>query len=187
VLVVRDITDDRLAGAARRPQSFRFAVRVALDHRVRRGQDGLGGAVVLLQEDHPGLRVVLLELDDVPDRGTAEGIDRLVRVADHGQLRHRHLGGLLAGREICAFHRPPTGPGRAADQLADQHVLGVVGVLVLVHQHVPEPPPVVLRDVRKGLQDVHRRHDQVVEVQGVRLPQPPLVAGVSLGQHPLGV
>ena len=33
---------------------------------------------------------------------------------------------------------------RAADQLLDQHVLGVVGVLVLVDQHVPEPPPVVL-------------------------------------------
>ena len=41
---------------------------------------------------------------------------------------------------------------RAADQLADQHVLGVVRVLVFVDQHVPEAAPVVLGDGRVGLQ-----------------------------------
>ena len=38
------------------------------------------------------------------------------------------------------------------DELADQHVLGVVGVLVLVDEDVAEPAPVVLGDVREGLQ-----------------------------------
>ena len=61
----------------------------------------------------------------------------------------------------------------------------MVGVLVLVDQHVPEPPPVALRDVRVRLEQVHRRHDQVVEVQRVRLAQPPLVERVRLGERPL--
>ena len=88
-------------------------------------------------------------------RRAAEGVDRLVGVADHAQL-----GRLRARR------------ARGADQLADQDVLGVVGVLVLVDEHVPEPAAVVLGDVREGLQQVHRRHDQVVEVERVGLAQP---------------
>jgi hypothetical protein len=63
----------------------------------------------------------------------------------------------------------------------------VVGVLVLVDQDVAEAPPVVLGDVGEGLQQVDRRHDQVVEVQRVGLAQPCLVGRVDLRQlllHP---
>jgi hypothetical protein len=41
---------------------------------------------------------------------------------------------------------------------------------------MPEPPPIVLGDIGEGLQDVHRRHDEVVEVQRVGLAQPPLIS-----------
>ncbi len=47
---------------------------------------------------------------------------------------------------------------------------------------MPEPPPVVLRDVGEGLEQVHRRHDDVVEVERVGLAQPPLVEEVRLGE-----
>ena len=63
----------------------------------------------------------------------------------------------------------------------------MVGVLVLVDQHVPEPSAVVLGDLRERLQEVDRRHDQVVEVERVGLAQPALVDRVDLGEHPLGV
>jgi hypothetical protein len=63
----------------------------------------------------------------------------------------------------------------------------VVGVLVLVDEHVPKAAPVVLGDVREGLQHVDRRHDQVVEVEGVGLPQPLLVHAVGVGQGAVGV
>ncbi len=59
----------------------------------------------------------------------------------------------------------------------------MVGVLVLVDQNVPEPAPVVLGDVRVVLQQLHRAHDQVVEIEGVRLAQASLVAVVRLGEH----
>lgn len=68
------------------------------------------------------------------------------------------------------------------DQLPDQRVLGVVGVLVLVHEDVTEAAAVVLGDVREGAQEVDRRHDQVVEVERVGLAEAGLVHGVGLGE-----
>ena len=71
----------------------------------------------------------------------------------------------------------------------------MVGVLVLVDEHVTEAATVVLGHVGEGLEDVHRRHDDVVEVERIGLAQPPLVLGVDLRQRlllvrapgPLGV
>ena len=59
----------------------------------------------------------------------------------------------------------------------------MVGVLVLVDQDVPEPAPICLGDIREVLQQMHRRHDQVVEVERVRLGKRTLVAPVRLGEH----
>ncbi len=169
VLVVRDVADDRRAVAAGGPEVLGLAAGVLGDDRVGRAQDGLGRAVVLLQQDGPRARVVVLELGDVADRGAAEGVDRLVGVADDDQLGGGHLR--------------RTG----SDQLSHQDVLRVVGVLVLVDHHVAEPPAVVLGHVGESLQDVNRCHDQVVEVQRVGLAQPLLVHPVGLAQHPLAV
>ena len=59
----------------------------------------------------------------------------------------------------------------------------MVGVLVLVDQDVPEPPTVVVGDLRKGLQHRNRLADQVVEVQRVGHPQPLLVFAVDGGDR----
>ena len=101
VLVVGDVADDLLALAGVGPQVLVPPVRVAGDHRVRRGQDGLGGAVVLLQQDRSGVRVVALELGDVADRRAAERVDRLVGVAHH----HSSPGRLASGDSAAS---PPT-------------------------------------------------------------------------------
>ena len=169
VLVVADVADDARAVTGLAPQVLLAPALVAGDDRVGGAQDGLGGAVVLLEQDGAGVGVVLLELLDVADGGPAEGVDRLVCVTDHDELAR--LDAVLAAG---------LGP---ADELAHQLVLGVVGVLVLVDHDVPEPAPVVLGDVGEGLEHVHRGHDQVVEVHGVGLAQPPLVGRVGLGEH----
>ena len=83
VLVVGHVADDRRTRPRVRPQVLRLAALVHRDHRVGRGQDVLGGAVILLQQDDLRVRVVLLELLDVADGGAAESVDGLVRVADH--------------------------------------------------------------------------------------------------------
>lgn len=128
-------------------------------------EDGLGGAVVLLEQDRSRVGVVLLELDDVADRRPAEGVDRLVGVTDDAQLARGHR---VRGRVV--------GQGRA-DELLDELVLRDVGVLVLVDEDVAEASAVVLRGVGEGLEQVDGRHDEVVEVERVGLPQPPLVGG----------
>ena len=89
VLVLGDVALDLLARSGLGPQVLRLAVRIAGDDRVGRGQDRLGRAVVLLQQDRGRVRVVALELEDVADRRAAERVDRLVGVADDGQLGRR--------------------------------------------------------------------------------------------------
>ena len=76
---------------------------------------------------------------------------------------------------------PPTGISLVVRaQLPDQHVLGVVGVLVLIDQYMPEPAAILLPQVRVGLQQMHGGHDQVVEIQRVGGQQPALVLPVHL-------
>ena len=58
----------------------------------------------------------------------------------------------------------------------------MVGVLVLVHEHVPEPAAVLLGHLRQGLEEVDRDHDQVVEVHRAGRQQAALVLAVGLGQ-----
>ena len=182
VLVVGDVAHDRVAGARVGPQPLVLAPGVLGDDRVGGGQDGLGRAVVLLQEHGRGVGVVDLEVEDVADVGAAEGVDRLVGVTHDAQLRRcqpTRRGGLgVAHQRSVVAARDRAG---RAGELAHQDVLRVVGVLVLVDQDVPEPAPVVLGDLRERLEQRHRRHDEVVEVEGVGLAEPFLVAGVGLG------
>ena len=106
MLVLGDVAGDLLAVARVGPQLLRLAVGVARDDRVRRVEDRLRRAVVLLEQDRRRVRVVALELEDVADRRAAEGVDRLVGVADDGEL-----GGRVLPRGGCASVRAP---GRTA-------------------------------------------------------------------------
>ena len=68
-LVVADVADDLLPVALRGPQVLRATIGVLRDHRVGRGQDVLRGAVILLEQNRRGVRVIALEVLDVADRG----------------------------------------------------------------------------------------------------------------------
>ena len=108
--------------------------------RVGRIHNHAGGTVIPLQPEGFRLREVLLEIQDVLDPGTAEGVDGLRVVPDHADV-----------------------PPGLAELLQDQ-VLGEVRVLVLVHEDVVE----TVRDGQERIgvvaeQDVHVQED-VVEV-----------------------
>ena len=77
------------------------------------------------------LWIVALELQDVADGRTTERVDRLVGVTDHAEL---------PGWHVAIFW---------TDKFLDQRVLGVVGVLVLINQHVPEAAAVFFGDIRE--------------------------------------
>ena len=75
-----------VAVAELRPQPFRLPVAVVVDDRVRRPEDRVRRAVVLLERDRVGPTEVLLEVEDVANVGAAQSVDRLVRIAHHEQV-----------------------------------------------------------------------------------------------------
>ena len=125
--------------------------------RVRRAQDRVRRAVVLLQRDRARAGEVALEVEDVADVGAAERINGLVRVADSAQVP-------VVGRE----------------QL-QQPVLRVVRVLVLVDEDVAERLAPALARLGEALEHVHGEEEHVVEVDGVREEEAPLVQLVDVG------
>jgi hypothetical protein len=78
VLVVELADPDLVALADVRPQLLAHPAAVVADDAVRGVQDGLRGAVVLLQADDPGLGELVLEREDVRDVGSAEAVDGVV-------------------------------------------------------------------------------------------------------------
>ena len=133
------------------PEFLALARLVVLHHGAGRRQDVLRRAVVLLQPDGAGLGKIALEIQDVADIGAPPAIDRLILVAHHADV-------------AVPFRKQ-----------AHQFVLAAVGVLVLVHHDVAQPPvPGLARGV-VGAQKAHGFEQQVVEIQGVGVSQGLLV------------
>ena len=148
---------DSAAGGVLGPERLSLPAPIMGDHGVGRLQNGLGGAVVLLQADDLGRWILLLKVENILDGRAPEPVDALVVVAHHAEV-------LIA-------------PG----QQRGQQVLEVVGVLVLVDQHIAELPLIVGPDLLVLLQQLHGQQDDIVEVQGVGLPQAALVLDVGVG------
>ena len=95
---------------------------------MRRVEDRLGRAVVLLEQNDLGVEKMLLEFQDIADIRLPETIDRLRIVADHANI-------LLFFREII-----------------DQRKLQRVGVLVFVDQDVFELLVIFVPDLPRNPQ-----------------------------------
>ena len=130
VLELADARPGRPAPASVQ-SSLRFCARLFAITRVGGGEDRLRRAVVLLELDDLGVGEVVLEVEDVADVGAAEGVDRLLVVADHRQVA------VLLGQDL------------------QPAVLRAVRVLVLVHEHVLEVVLVALAHLREELEQVH--------------------------------
>ena len=141
------------------PEVLRLALPVLGNDGVRRAQNRVRRAVVLLERDLLRAAEVALEFHDVADVRAAEGVDGLVRVADREDVL------VLAGEEL------------------QEPVLGVVRVLVLVHEHVAEGLLPLLARLGKAVEHLHGEHEEVVEVSGVRVEQPALVELVDVGDR----
>jgi hypothetical protein len=68
------------------------------------------------------------------------------------------------------------------DEQPQQQVLGEVGVLELVHQHVLEAGGDPRADVRLGAQEPERVQHEVAGVEGPRLGQHAVVSGIERGE-----
>ena len=174
--VVGGIADDFVALTKRRPQFLRLAVFVFRDHRVRRVEDGLRRTVILFEHDGFGVREILFEVLDVTDVRTSERVDGLVGITHHGNPARSHTARSPRLR-VGLFVRIDAG------QFTYEHILGMVGVLILVHEDVTEPVPIVFAHLRAGLEQFHGAHDQIVEVDCVGERQTMLVFGVDDGDQ----
>ena len=100
--------------------------------------------------------ILLLEAEDILDIGSPEAVDGLVVVAHHADILP------ASGQKPC------------------QEVLEVVGILVLVDEDIAELLLVVGPHLLVLLEQMDGVEDNVVEVQGVGLPEPPVIAGIDL-------
>src|SRR5690606_13925697 len=119
-------------------------------------QNMAGGAVVALQSDHPCPGKVLLEPQYVADLGDAQAVDRLVVVADAGDV--------LVTR----------------GQQAEPQILRDVGILILVDEDRPKATLVVGEDVGMAGEEGEPVQEQIAEVTGVQGRETLLIGGVEL-------
>ncbi len=134
---------DLVAHAHLAPQLLLEGVGVVGDQGVGAFEDAAGGAVVLLEHHHLQRRVVVFQQHQVFWPRAAPSVDRLVVVADHGELvAHAH-------------------------QQLHQQVLAGVGVLIFIHQQVADAVLPFFQNVRVVLKQLHRHQNQVVEVHRV--------------------
>ena len=90
------------------------------------------GAVVLLQADGTGACILLFKVEDIINIRAAETVDTLVIVAHHADV------------------------AVAARQQRSQAVLEMVGILILVDQHIAELAAIVFPHFPISLQQMHR-------------------------------
>ena len=134
---------DLLAVTRGGEQMLLLAARVVRHHGVGRRQDMARRAVVLLKTHHLGLGIVLLKVEDVLDVGATPAVNRLVVVA------HHHEVAVLGSQEV--------GNG----------VLGLVGVLVLVHADLAEALLIAVQHLGMLGEQLVRTGEQVIEVHRI--------------------
>ena len=131
-------------------------VAVAANQTVCRLHDGLRTAVVLLQLEEAGTRQLMLEVEDIVDVGATETVDAL-RVIAHGT--HAQL---------------------LPAQLHHDRHLHMVGILILIHQDKVKPLGILASHLLMVSEKLEGKHQQVVEIHGVRLLAPLHILPVHL-------
>ena len=148
----------RLAFSQVAPQVLGKQFGIGADDVVGSAQDGTGGAVVLFQFDDLERGEVEWQLLQVVQRGATPAVDRLVVVADGGETRVRRL----------------------AHQQLEHFVLGRIGVLVFVHQHMAQLALPLGAHLGVFAQQAQGQADEVVKVDALVGREPFLVAGHDL-------
>ena len=128
-----------------RENVFRYLPFIPPDERVGSLNDQLRRAIVLFQFEEFCIFIQTLEVQDIIDIGTSEGIDALGIIA-----HHTHHLALLR-------------------QLIHYRLLGKVRILILIYQHKMEFINVFLTDVLMILEQHPRLNQQIVEVHRIRL------------------
>src|SRR5690625_637478 len=109
----------------------------------------------------------MLEINNVSNICPSECINGLVRVAYDGQL--------------STFSCDSWRVIGCTRELSHQPVLSVVGVLVLIHQYVPETPTVIIQDRWEGIKHVHHVADEIIKIHRIGGTKPRGVLLIDFG------
>ena len=121
-----------LSLATIRPQCFALAALIVANDSVGGVQNMPRGAVVLLQTDGTSTGVLLFKIEDIVNIRATETVDTLVIIAHHADV------------------------AVAACQQRGQAILKMVGILILVNQHIAELAAIVFPHFPISFQQMHR-------------------------------
>ena len=130
---------------------FGYLVLVVFHQTIGSIDDTLGGTVVLLEFEETGMGEVVLELQDIVDLGTPEGVDALVVIAHHTDM------GLVNG------------------ELSQNPLLHGIGVLILIDQDIAETVGIAFAYFLHIAKQEVGAHKEVIEVHGIGLPEALLI------------
>ena len=135
LLVISPIVDNLFTVFILSPEIFRTAVAVVSDDFISCLKNGFGGTIVFLKQDYLSFRIILFKVQDILHIGSPPAIDRLVSVSDHADIL------------------------KARSQELDQLVLGMVGILILVHMDILVTLLVVDQNIRILIKKAQGQHD----------------------------
>ena len=114
--------------------------KINADQLRRDGQDRFRRAIIAFQPDDLGIRIVLLEIENVLNIRPAPGINGLIRITHHA--------------DIPMLHR----------QRMHQHILRMIRILILIDHDVPEHPPIMFGNLRVPRNQLVHPRKHAVEV-----------------------
>ena len=152
----RLIDSDLIAGVVFRPEFLALASLIVGDDGVRRIENRLRRAVVLLEADDLRAAVLLFKRQNIFNRRAAEFVDGLVVVTHDADV-------FISARKK---RRKP--------------VLKLVRVLILVDEHIAELALVIGSHVLERVQELHGLENDIVKVQRVCVMEPLLIALIDL-------
>ena len=129
------------------------------NHLIGRIQNIGRGAVILLQLNYRGIRVILFEIQDVMNICATPAVNGLIVIAHHAQ--------------VAALRR----------QQLHQLILGKVGILILVHHHIAETAAIAVQHRRMIRKQGQRLHQQIIEIQRILCLQPIFVFKEHIVNH----
>lgn len=168
--------DDFVAFAKCRPQFFRLTIFISCDHRIGCVENGLRRTIILFEHDGFRVREILLEILNITNIRASERINRLVGIAHHRNPRRSDTA-CPSHMWIGLFSRINAG------KLTYEHILRMVGVLILVHENITELMPVIFAHLWATLEQFDGAHDQIVKIHGIRHGQTVLVLRIHHGDQ----
>ena len=133
------------------PQPFALSAQIMGDHRIGCIQNRLGGAIILLQADQAAAFILLFKIQNIGNGGATEPVNTLVIIAYHANIFIT----------TC--------------QQTTEQILQMIGILILVHQHILELSLIITANILVLLQKFDGQQDNIIKIHRIVVQQTLLI------------